>query len=128
MRYRRLSYGYALVVSGRPPEPPSAIRLAPTVWNPRADVYETAGEVRVTIELPGVDLDDLDVLVFDDALIVQGQRRLPQVGERGRYVMAQIRQGPFRIELGLPARIDPERVDGRIEQGLLQITVGKASR
>jgi HSP20 family protein len=118
-----LSYGYALVVA--PPEPDANIRLAPTAWRPQADVYETSNEVHVTIELAGVDLDQLDVLVFDDALIVQGERRLLQSAERGRYHQAQIRQGAFRLELPLPARIDPERVQGHGERGLLHMTLAK---
>jgi HSP20 family molecular chaperone IbpA len=58
--------------------------------------------------------------------MVEGQRRLPQADEMGVYHVAEIRQGPFRLELALPARIDAERVDARSERGLLVITLMKA--
>ena len=75
----------------------------------------------VTVDLAGIDQDDLDVVLFEDALIVEGQRRLP--ADPGVvYHVAEIRQGPFRLELGLPGSIDQERVDARYDQGLLRIT------
>ena len=40
-------------------------------WRPRADVYETADGVLVTVELAGLEADDLDVQLFEDALIVE---------------------------------------------------------
>jgi HSP20 family molecular chaperone IbpA len=39
--------------------------------------------------------------------------------------MAEIRQGPFRLELPLPATIDQERVEARYDQGLLRMTLYK---
>ena len=62
-----------------------------------------------------------DVVLFEDALIVEGRRRLP--ADPGVvYHVAEIRQGPFRLELGLPGSIDQERVDALYDQGLLRIT------
>jgi HSP20 family molecular chaperone IbpA len=62
MRYRRLSYGYALLVSSAQPD--SAVRLAPTTWCPSADVYETRDEIHVTVELAGVALDEIDPVSY----------------------------------------------------------------
>ena len=43
------------------------------------------------------------------------------------YHAARIRQGPFRVELALPAPVDPERVEARYERGLLHVTLPKAA-
>ena len=139
MRYRRLSYRYAVVLAtgGRPaaggPRPLGegwrsgrfVVELAQTVWRPPADVYETADRVTVTLELAGVDHEQLDVLLFEDALIVEGQRRLRQADANGVYHAAEIRQGPFRLELPLPGTIDTDRVEAHYERGLLQMTFPK---
>ena len=42
------------------------------------------------------------------------------------YHAAGIRQGPFRVELPLPAPVDPEHVETRYEHGLLRISLHKA--
>jgi HSP20 family protein len=129
MRYRRVSYRYALLVTPNQDrafgDPLVAlqpgVRFAETFWRPPADVCESASTIVVTVDLAGIDQDDLDVVLFEDALIVEGQRRLPV--DRGVvYHLAEIRQGPFRLELGLPAIIDQERVNARYDQGLLRIT------
>jgi HSP20 family protein len=135
MRYRRLSYRYAVVMATSRPRPlgdtwnrqPASISLGQPVWRPAADVIETASEVIVLVELAGVDHDELDVLLFEDALIVEGERRLPPAHAAGVYHTAEIRQGQLRLELPLPAPIDPEQVDARYERGLLEMRLVKQS-
>ena len=107
-----------------PLPPPHAIT---TYWRPPADVCESESAIEVTIDLAGVDQDELDVVLYEDALIVEGRRRLT-TSPSGVYHLAEIRQGPFRLELGLPVAFDLERVDARYDQGLLRITMPKRQR
>jgi HSP20 family protein len=133
MRYRRLNYRYAVLVSGGAPRPSAyewlagrpGVAIAQPRWRPATDVYETDGGICITVELPGVDPDNLDVLLYQDALVVEGQRRLRPIEGDGVYHAAEIRQGPFRLELGLPAPIDLERVEATYDRGLLQLTLSK---
>ena len=140
MRYRRLGYRYAVVLaSGGMTSGGRAlgdqwragrlgVSLAQPSWCPPFDVYETQSSIAVTVELAGVVEDELDALLFEDAVVVEGRRRLPPAEARGVYHAAQIRQGPFRLEIPLPAPIDAERVEARYERGLLQITFVKLDR
>ena len=94
-------------------------------WRPDADTYETATTVEIIVDLAGVEEDDFEVQLFEDALVVEGRRQLPSCDERRVYHAAGIRQGPFQLELPLPAPVDPERVEARYERGLLRITLPK---
>lgn len=96
-------------------------------WRPAADIAETAGAIKITVDLAGVDEDDFEVQLFDNGLVVEGRRQLPSCGEDAVYHAAAIPQGLFRLEIPLPTRIDPERVDARYERGLLRITLAKRS-
>ena len=132
MRYRRLTYSSAsLRISGQPwPfggawEHESLRLLAQARWRPAADVSETRTTIEVTVDLAGVDEDHFEVQLFDNALVVEGRRILPSCGEDAVYHAAGIPQGLFRLELPLPARVDPERVDARYERGLLLVTLPK---
>jgi len=133
MRYRRLGYRYAMILSaGQPRRLGNALdaarigfALAPPRWRPPADVVETPGAVLVTVELAGVDQDNLSVLLYDDMLIVEGQRRLAACEAGGVYHAAEIRHGPFRVEIPLPATVESGRVDARYEHGLLHIALPK---
>ena len=128
MRYRRLSYRYAVVMATSRSRPFAETwpRHGPSVglaqpWRPATDVLETTSEVVVTVELAGVDHEQLDVLLFEDALIVDGERRLPPVQAAGVFHAAEIRQGQFHLEIRLPASIDPDQIDARYERGLLEM-------
>jgi HSP20 family molecular chaperone IbpA len=132
MRYRRLSYRYAMVVrSGQTWPfgdmwPSDRLRLLVQArWQPGADTYETASTVEIVVDLAGVDEDDVEVQVFEDALVVEGRRQLPACQEGAVYHAAGIRQGPFRVELPLPAAVDPEQAEARYDRGLLRVTLPK---
>jgi HSP20 family molecular chaperone IbpA len=132
MRYRRLSYRYAMVVrSGQTWPfgdmwPSDRLRLLVQArWQPGADTYETASTVEIVVDLAGVDEDDVEVQVFEDALVVEGHRQLPACQEGAVYHAAGIHQGPFRVELPLPAAVDPEQAEARYDRGLLRITLPK---
>jgi HSP20 family molecular chaperone IbpA len=132
VRYRRLATRYATVVTIRGYVPGAdLLRTLPAGfgrirygWRPAADVRESADRVDVLIDLAGVDEDDVDIQLFEDALIVEGLRRLPGAGE-GMYHAAEIRQGPFRLEVPLPARADLDRVEATYQRGLLVISLPK---
>jgi HSP20 family molecular chaperone IbpA len=132
MRYRRLSYRYAMVVrSGQTWPfgdvwPSDRLRLlAQPHWRPDADMYETATTVEITVDLAGVEEDEVEVQLFEDMLVVEGHRQLPACQPGAVYHAAGIGQGPFQVALPLPAPVDPERVEARYDRGLLCITLGK---
>jgi HSP20 family protein len=132
MRYRRLRYHYAMRVRSSQTWPfgdmwPSdrlRLLMQPR-WQPGADLYESAATVEIIVDLAGVEEDEVEVQVFEDALVVEGHRQLPACQEGAVYHAAGIRQGPFRVELPLPAPVDPERAQARYDRGLLRITLPK---
>jgi HSP20 family protein len=133
MRYRRVvgryftfvSTGAALPHGDLLRESRSSVLVAPAHWRPATDVYETAEALSIMVDLAGIDLDDLDVLLLDDALIVQGTRHPRVAAPTGVYHHAEIRYGPFRLEVRLPHTVDASGIDARYEQGMLLVTLPK---
>ena len=132
MRYRRLSYRYAMVMRSSPLGPFDDLRqtdrvrlLVESCWRPDADTYETTGTVEIIVDLAGVHEEDFEVQLFEDALVVEGRRRLSAPAEATTFHRVRIRQGLFRLELPLVAPVDSERVDARYDRGLLRITLPK---
>lgn len=131
MRYRRVSYRYTEVITQQSVRlfgDPWGFLLRPTIarqeWKPPADLYETEEAYVVKVELAGVTEDDLDIILYEDALIVEGVRRSESLGA-ARFHTAEIRYGPFRLEVAFPAPIDRERVAAQYDSGFLTLTVGK---
>ncbi|HEY0583396.1 MAG TPA: Hsp20/alpha crystallin family protein [Chloroflexota bacterium] len=94
-------------------------------WQPTADVYETVGRVSLTIELPGVSPDEVQVRLADNAVVIEGNRRMPELDAGGIFHTAEIQRGPFRLEVTLPARVRAETVSVRGELGLVFISLTK---
>jgi len=133
MRYRRLGYRYTMVMTTGDPAPFAELLrlggqgmvLAQPQWRPEADVYETPAAIVAVVELAGVDEDAFEVLLFEDALVLEGHRHIPTCEDGGVYHAVGIRQGPFRLEVRLPVPVDADRVHARYERGLLWIRLPK---
>ncbi len=126
MRYRRLTYTYTVTTSlppweafARPSVPPSH------AWRPDADVFETREAYTVIVELAGVTEDDVELLLYPNALVVQGARRPPRQEGEGVYHVAGIRYGPFRLEVGFASAVADDGVTAHLERGMLRIVLPK---
>lgn len=95
-------------------------------WSPQMDVYETPEEVFITAEIAGVDKDDFDVEINNQAVKISG-RRVPQPRAAGAsFRLAEIQYGNFERIFYLPATIDPEVVSATYTNGFLQLRLAKA--
>jgi len=95
-------------------------------WRPLADIRESAEMLMVKIELAGMKEEEIDVTLYEDALLVSGERHEePEGNENVYYHEAQIRYGPFRIEVLLLLPIDREGVKARYENGFLWVDLPK---
>lgn len=96
-----------------------------TTWRPMADIRESADMVTIKIELAGLSEDDFDVTLYEDALIVSGERH--DDSEHGEYLYqeAQIRYGPFRVEVFILSPFDRDAVTARYENGFLWVDLPK---
>ncbi|HLI09108.1 MAG TPA: Hsp20/alpha crystallin family protein [Ktedonobacteraceae bacterium] len=96
-----------------------------TTWRPMADIRESADMVTIKVELAGLSEDDFDVTLYEDALIVSGERH--DDIEHGEYLYheAQIRYGPFRVEVLILSPFDRDRVTARYENGFLWVDLPK---
>lgn len=95
-------------------------------WRPLADIHESADMMTVKIELAGMREEDIEVTLYEDALVVSGERRDDHdQGSRFYYHEAQIRYGPFRVEVFIPSPVDREAVTARYENGFLWVDLPK---
>ena len=96
-------------------------------WAPPIDVYETPEAYVLTVEVPGVSRDEVELAAEDTRLTVRGRRREGQ-GRDGRvhYHLIERGYGTFTRSFEFAQRIDVEGVDADLAQGVLTITVPKA--
>lgn len=95
-------------------------------WRPLADIQESAEMMTVKIELAGMKEEDIEVTLYADALVVSGERHDEHKHDTGIYYHeAQIRYGPFRVEVFTPSPVDREAVTARYENGFLWVDLPK---
>ncbi|KMO40196.1 type III effector protein [Methylobacterium variabile] len=94
------------------------------------NVSETAQEIRVTAELPGVTDKDIDVSLDDDILTIRGEKTFEerQGGEKESYHIVERSYGTFQRSLRLPFTVDPDQVKASFEHGVLTVTLPKTAQ
>src|SRR3954453_6801742 len=89
---------------------------------PAINVYAHQDGIVITAELPGVKEDDLDITVHRDTVTLRGERQ-DQISEPGGYHRRERRSGPFGRTFSLPFQVDPERVEAKLLNGILILTL-----
>lgn len=102
--------------------PPASQRC---LWCPPTDVYETATEAIVKVEIAGVDEDDFQISFSDGVLTVAGKRR-EQGGGRRAYHQMEIWSGPFRSQVDVPWQVDADAIEAKYSAGFLIVRLPKA--
>lgn len=92
---------------------------------PALNVWEDADKCFVEAELPGVELSDLEILVTGgNQLTLKGERKpLPQ--EQGVWHRQERTFGAFSRSLTLPFHVDPDKVEAKLDNGVLLVTLAK---
>ena len=92
-------------------------------WAPRVDIRETADKFLVTVDLPGVHRDAIDVTVEGSYLHVTGVRGEPALPGCVRWHQMEIAYGTFERVISLPFDIDPDRIRASFQDGFLNIEI-----
>jgi len=103
-------------------------RLGPwgsAAW-PRVDLEEKDDEIRIRAELPGVDKDDIDVMVNEDSVMIRGEKKEEEEKKgKGAYVL-ECYQGFFERRFFLPSEVEPDRAEATFKNGVLSLKLPKS--
>src|SRR5919112_3230371 len=100
-------------------------RATPMAWAPALDISERKDAYLVTVELPGVEADDLDITMEDGLLTIQGERHFAHDSSEQQFHRVERRYGAFRRSITLPAHVMAEGIQASADNGVLQILVPK---
>jgi HSP20 family protein len=97
-----------------------------SAWAPALDISERKDAYLVTVELPGLKPEDLDITLEDGLLTIQGERQFTAESSEQQFHRVERRYGAFRRSITLPAHVTAEGIQASFEDGVLQILVPKA--
>ncbi len=93
---------------------------------PAINLSEDTDNYYVRAELPGIKADAMDIQAVGRNLTLSGQRMIPFEGENVRYHRRERDAGKFSRVIGLPGDIDTDKVDAKLANGMLTVTIAKA--
>jgi HSP20 family protein len=96
------------------------------VVKPLADVLETEEAIIVTMDMPGVDKQDVDITILDDELsVVAKRKRAAEVAEKD-YHKRERTSKKFERKVLLPASVKMDEAKASLAEGVLEVTLPKA--
>jgi HSP20 family protein len=96
------------------------------VSSPPINVWEEAEAFHVEAELPGVPQDKVNVTVTDGTdLLLEGEH---PATSNAAFLRRERGVGRFRRLLRFPLPVEADKVEARLENGVLHLTLPKADR
>jgi HSP20 family protein len=97
-----------------------------TSWLPAMDVVERTDSFTVTLDVPGVSHDAIDITFDQGALTIRGNRTAPEYREEDKIYVSERTPGEFERVVRLPETIDADRIQASFDNGVVTIHVPKA--
>ena len=107
--------------------PQARRQRAPWGFVPKLDVAESDDGYTVSAELPGVKLEDLEIVLEDNVLTLKGQKKnaSEEADEKKGSRPSEIRSGYFERRVAFRVPIAEDEVKARYADGLLTISIPK---
>lgn len=94
---------------------------------PALNVWEDEEKVSVEAEVPGLKMKELEVTVTGNELTIRGNREVEEKDQGLDWHRQERTRGSFVRTVTLPVDIDADRVEAGLKDGVLTVTLGKAS-
>jgi HSP20 family protein len=104
-------------------------RLLPSsAWRPSVDISETAEEVVVTAELPGMAAEDIEINLEENVLTLRGEKLEEHEDKvEGEKHVYERHYGVFERSFVLPRTVDADKASAEFRKGLLTLRLPKTS-
>jgi HSP20 family protein len=97
-------------------------------WVPALDVRESQDRFDVTVDLPGLEPDDVNVTFEDGMLSISGKREFSAEDRGETWHRIERSFGTFARSMRLPQTADTERIEATFDKGVLTVSVPKTEQ
>ncbi len=95
------------------------------VFTPEVDIFETEQEITLLADMPSVAVDDLTIDLREGVLTLSGDVK-PWEGPEETDVLVEFETGKYYRQFTLSDAIDQDKIDAKLEDGVLRLTLPKA--
>jgi HSP20 family protein len=97
-------------------------------WRPNTDVFESADEMIILVELSGVRKEEVQLTLKGNILRLVGERKLFRDKADMAYRNMEVSFGPFERNIYLHESVDPQSIQAIYRDGFLEIKIHKRTR
>jgi HSP20 family protein len=90
-----------------------------------SNIREEDDKYLVDIEAPGMSRDDISIEINDGFLTISGKRELKNEVKKEDYIVLESSFGSFERKFKLPKDVNPENIDAKFENGLVELILPK---
>lgn len=95
---------------------------------PALDAKESDDEIRISVELPGLEEKDVEVSLKDDVLTIRGEKQKETKHEEGGAQWVERSFGSFRRAIPLPPDVESDAVKAHFKAGVLTISAPRTGK
>jgi len=98
------------------------------VFTPKADIREGEKDIRISVELPGMDEKDIEVSLTREQLTIRGNKNEEQEDKGKDYYRLERSYGSFTRAIPLPVAVESDKIEAYFKKGVLSITIPKTAK
>lgn len=95
-------------------------------WTPPLDIHESKDAIELSLELPGMSRDQVEIEFDDGVLSVSGERSYTRPAESDGYRRVERAYGRFLRSIRLPQGVQADGISASMSDGVLTVSVPKA--
>lgn len=102
-------------------------KIRTSIREPLVDISENEKEIKIIVELPGVNKNDIDLEVRDNFLVIKAKMSKSSKREQKDYLYQERTYQRYYRMIPLPNAVDPNKIEAKYNNGILEITLQKKS-
>lgn len=107
----------------RLPVPALSFRQLAALPMPAMEMTEMDGEYRLSVEVPGVSAEDVEISIEDDLLVLKGEKKEERETKERNYCVSERHYGSFERRVSLPPDTVPNEISASSDNGVLTIVI-----
>ena len=96
-----------------------------STWLPMVDIVENESDYIVKVELPGVNKNDVKIIVQNDILTIRGEKKQEVEKKGDNFHRMERSYGSFQRSFTLPTSVKSDKIEAAYDNGVLVVNLPK---
>lgn len=97
-------------------------------YAPACEIVDEDKSYLVSLDIPGLKQDEIDIEVKDNHLYISGERKMSETTKKESYLRSERRYGKFSRVFSLPQNVNADKIEAKFENGVLDVVLPKEEK